>query len=125
MKLYVHKHCDGQSHQGSIDIMEDVASDVFNFLTDGNIFPITLWLTERGQVRAHVCNHSRYEDPRPDEFLYEVAEQGTLEVNRVVHKQIQMCALSPTDTQISACFSENNFCFTYLLLPQSYIKAKK
>ena len=91
MKLYFHKHCDGQSHQGSIDIMEDVASDVFNFLTDGNIFPITLWLTERGQVRAHVCNHSRYEDPRTDEFLYLVAEQGTLEVNRVVRKQILMC----------------------------------
>ena len=34
MKLYFHKHCDGQSHQGSIVIMEDV----FNFVMDGNIF---------------------------------------------------------------------------------------
>ena len=38
MKLYFHKHCDGQSHQGSIVIMEGVASDVFNFVMDGNIF---------------------------------------------------------------------------------------
>ena len=38
MKLYFHKHCDGQSHQGSIDIMEDVASDVVNFVTVGKIF---------------------------------------------------------------------------------------
>ena len=64
MKMYFHKHCDGQSHQGSIVIMEDVAS-----------VAITSWLTERGQVWADVCNHSRYEDPRPDEFLYEVDEQ--------------------------------------------------
>ena len=31
MKMYFHKHCDGQNHQGSL-IMEDVASDVlFNY----------------------------------------------------------------------------------------------
>ena len=29
-KMYFHKHCDGQNHQGSL-IMEDVASDVFNY----------------------------------------------------------------------------------------------
>ena len=37
MKMYFHKHCDGQNHQGSL-IMEDVASDVFNYVMDGNIF---------------------------------------------------------------------------------------
>ena len=30
MKMYFHKHCDGQNHQGSL-IMEDVDSDVFNY----------------------------------------------------------------------------------------------
>ena len=38
MKLYFHKHCDGQSRQGSIVIKEDVVSDVFNFVMYDNIF---------------------------------------------------------------------------------------
>ena len=62
-------------------------------ITDGNIFINYLRAQFKNVAKSGqmFCNHSRYEDPWPEEFLYLVAEQGTLEVNRVVRKQIQMC----------------------------------